>query len=106
MQASQTTAQGLWIGSGIGILMGTAIWFLGPPAMQGKAHIPYLADLIYQAGCVCLAFSIFNRGTLATANMQQTKSSSIFSGYLTCSAIAAYAVSVQIDSVHSQDQCN
>ena len=38
VQASQTTAQGLWIGAGIGVIMGTAIWFLGPPAMQGKAH--------------------------------------------------------------------
>ncbi|KAK9831035.1 hypothetical protein WJX74_000789 [Apatococcus lobatus] len=42
--ASQTTAQGLWIGAGIGIIMGTAIWFLGPPAMQALQAEPAVAQ--------------------------------------------------------------
>ncbi|KAK9836245.1 hypothetical protein WJX84_008786 [Apatococcus fuscideae] len=41
--ASETTAQGLWLAAGIGTIMGSAIWFLGPPAMQALQAEPAVA---------------------------------------------------------------
>ena len=38
MQASQTTAQGLWLAGVCGVVVGLAIWFGGPFAVTGIQH--------------------------------------------------------------------
>ncbi len=38
MQASQTTAQGLWLAGVCGVVVGLAIWFGGPFAVTGMQH--------------------------------------------------------------------
>ncbi len=38
MQASQTTAQGLWLAGVCGVVVGLAIWFGGPFAVTGSQH--------------------------------------------------------------------
>ena len=80
MQASQTTAQGLWIGAGIGILMGTAIWFLGPPAMQGKAHIPRFAVLFHHPG-FCLFAQLSVSSTSSAWHAAKIQLENVASGF-------------------------
>lgn len=38
VQASQTTAQGLWLAGVCGVIVGLAIWFGGPFAVKGISH--------------------------------------------------------------------
>ena len=37
LQASQTTAQGLWLAGVCGVIVGLAIWFGGPFAVSGSS---------------------------------------------------------------------
>ncbi len=47
MQASQTTAQGLWLAGVCGVVVGLAIWFGGPFAVTGIQHHTTLWLFLY-----------------------------------------------------------
>ena len=72
MQASQTTAQGLWLATGCGVIVGFATWFGGPFAVAGAPlTLPQItqvvqsnynllpADIVYCLGWTAFAVVFF-----------------------------------------------
>lgn len=51
MQASQTTAQGLWLAGVCGVVVGLAIWFGGPFAVTGIQHTALCGFLCIALTC-------------------------------------------------------